>query len=287
VLFIKGHVLQEDERALAVVGSRRASAYGTAVCERLVSQLVKSGFCIVSGMARGIDTVAHWSALENGGRTVGVLGTGADVVYPRSNEALFAHVPEQGFLVSEFLPGTEARPENFPRRNRIISGLACGVLVVEASERSGTMITVRLALEQGREIFSVPGDIRSALSRGTHGLIQKGAKLVGCVEDILEEFPYLFAPNKDGFMPSAIETVHGGGGGNNGSALAMQAEASPPGEQEEVRALLQLLDDAGTGLDSLVRRTGWRLEKLSLLLTELELSGRVKRVPGNRYARFE
>jgi len=285
VLFIKGRILAEDERALAVIGSRRAGAYGTAVCDQLVSGLVKSGFCIVSGMARGIDTVAHWSALDHGGRTAGVLGTGIDRVYPRSNKALFARVPEQGFLVSEFPPGTEARPENFPRRNRIISGLSCGVLVVEATERSGTMITVRLALEEGREIFAVPGDIRSPLSRGTHRLIQQGAKLVGCVEEILEEFPYLAVLPEDGRSRSAIG-AQGGSDIMEGADPKAEPGEDLHGEQGDARAVLQIMDDVGTGLETLLRRTGWPLEKLSLLLTELELSGRVKRVPGNRYARL-
>lgn len=277
VLFVRGRILPEDDRALAVVGSRRCGSYGTAVCEQLVAGLVAHGCCVVSGMARGIDTVAHWSALENGGRTVGVLGTGADVVYPRTNGRLFDRVPEHGFLVSEFPPGTGARPENFPRRNRIISGLAWGVLVVEAAERSGTMITVRQALDQGREIFAVPGDIRSPLSRGTHRLIQQGAKLVTCVEDILEEVPFLRGAAGAGTAPSprgpATESAGGEGPGESGERA------------EEHRTLIQFLDDVGVGLDLLLRRTGWGPEKLSLRLTELELSGRLRRVPGNRYAR--
>jgi len=141
ILFVKGAVQPEDGHAIAVIGSRRASAYGLAVCKSFVKGLVKAGFSIVSGMARGIDAMAHWTALEYRGRTVGVLGTGVDVVYPKSNASLFPRIPDRGFLVSEFLPGTAARPENFPRRNRLIAGLAWGVLVVEAAERSGTMIT--------------------------------------------------------------------------------------------------------------------------------------------------
>ena len=191
-----GACLPSDRGALAVIGSRKASAYGTRVCERLVRDLAAKGYCIVSGMARGIDSVAHWACIENNGRTLGVLGTGLDIAYPKQNLALFERIPLQGALISEFLPGTPARPENFPRRNRMISGLSRGVLVVEASERSGTMITVRMALEQGREVFAVPGDIRSLLSRGTHRLIKNGAKLVEGVDDILEEFGEIVAGNQ-------------------------------------------------------------------------------------------
>jgi DNA processing protein len=281
VLFIRGDCLPEDNRSIAVIGSRRASAYGIAACDMLVDGLVKNGFCIVSGMARGIDTVAHWKALEQGGRTAGVLGTGIDVIYPRSNVPLFSRVPTSGFLISEFMPGTVARPENFPRRNRIISGLACGVLVVEASERSGTMITVRMALDQGREVFAVPGDIRSPLCGGTHKLIQQGAKLVRRVEDILEEIrPMEGRPSWTGVLA--------------GEGLLPEAEVrerhaphrcQPAEEVGDLGTVFHQLDDNGTGLETLLARTGWRLDKLSVILTELELSGKVKRLPGNRYAR--
>ena len=177
VLFVRGSILPEDRSAIAVIGSRKASGYGISVCRRLVRELVVRGFSIVSGMARGVDASAHWAALDGQGRTIGVLGTGVDVIYPKSNKPLFERAPRQGALVSEFLPGTEPFAKNFPRRNRIISGMALGVLVVEAAERSGTMITVRTALEQGREVFAVPGDVRSPVSRGTNRLIKEGAKL--------------------------------------------------------------------------------------------------------------
>ena len=284
VLFVRGRMLPEDTRALAVVGSRRAGAYGIAACERLVSGLVRQGFLIVSGMARGIDTVAHWSALEQGGRTAGVLGTGVDVTYPRSNAVLFERVPQQGFLVSELLPGTGARPENFPRRNRIISGLSLGVLVVEASERSGTMITVRLALEQGREVFAVPGDIRSPLSRGTHRLIQQGAKLAASVEDILEEFRHLGA-RPGAAVAAPGKDLHGEEDTVDLPVLQAGEGACPDGAGEDGDVVLGLLSDVGTGLDTLVGRTGWPVEKLSHRLTELELCGKIRRLPGNRFAR--
>lgn len=293
VLFLQGELRAEDARALAVVGSRRASAYGIAVCERLVRELAAEGYAIVSGLARGIDAAAHWACLERGGRAIAVVGTGLDVPYPKVNTPLFQRIPSQGVLVSEFLPGTQARPENFPRRNRIISGLALGVLVVEASERSGTLITVRMALEQGREVFSVPGDIRSPLSRGTHKLIKQGAKLVECLEDILEEMPGRIGHERPG--PQAGEEIGMQDRGSSAesrerrettrvSSAAWAGGAVLPlsGEAAEV---VGLLSDEGILIDTLIERSGWPLEKLNGMLTELELLGRVKRLPGNRIAR--
>ena len=267
VLLLRGELRESDQRALAVIGSRKASPYGVSVCQRIVRDLALQGLCVVSGMARGIDAVAHWSALENGGRTLGVLGTGPDQVYPRSNKPLFERVPAQGALVSEFPPGTPAHARHFPRRNRIISGLCLGVLVVEARERSGTLITVRMALEQGREVFAVPGDIRSPLSRGTHRLIREGAKLVEGVADILEELP---CASDRPPLPDARRSGEGEVDGEGG---------------EKGRAILELLDDEGVCMDVLVRRTGWPLERLTAALTELELVGRVRRLPGNRFLR--
>jgi DNA processing protein len=323
VLFVKGDILDGDSRSLAVIGSRKASAYGTAVCERVVKDLVAAGLCVVSGMARGIDAVAHWACLENGGRTLAVLGTGLDVPYPKQNLGLFQKVPLQGALISEFLPGTLARPEHFPRRNRIISGLALGVLVVEASERSGTMITVRTALEQGREVFAVPGDIRSPQSRGTHRLIKQGAKLVAGVEDILEELgcplwgeaPAPAAPAVASGRPAPALGSETPSYGRHGVALgneecstgeygAARGNGVPWSEGHAVRraarsgfgrpqaedppeaaAVMEILSDEGVLVDTLVQRTGWPLEKLNALLTELELLGRVKRLPGSRICR--
>jgi len=278
VLFVRGRVLPEDERAIAVIGSRKASAYGVSVCRRLVRSLVDHGFSIVSGMARGVDAAAHWASLESGGRTLAVLGTGVDVVYPKTNKRVFQGVVGHGALLSEFLPGTQAFAKNFPRRNRIISGMALGVLVVEAAERSGTMITVRTALEQGREVFAVPGDIRSPVSRGTHRLIKEGAKLVEGIRDILEEFPSC----------RQAEPLFGrtGSCGDVGGPASRNAGAREDGGCER-EALLGQLGDEGTCVETLIERTGWPSEKMATLLTELELIGRVKRLPGNRYLRTD
>lgn len=276
VLFVRGRILPEDERAVAVIGSRSASAYGVAVCRSLVRALAGHGFSIVSGMARGVDAAAHWAALECGGRTLAVLGTGVDVVYPKGNRQLFERILERGALVSEFLPGTQAFAENFPKRNRIISGMALGVLVVEAAERSGTMITVQTALDQGREVFAVPGDVRSPLSRGTHRLIKEGAKLVGGVEDVLQE------------LRRSVQGLSGPGPkGDDVDSLLLssQKEAECDHGETEGESLIQHLSDEGTSVETLIERTGWPSQRIATVLTELELLGRVRRLPGSRYLR--
>jgi len=281
VLFVRGCILPEDRSAVAVIGSRKASAYGVAVCRRLVQELVCRGFSIVSGMAKGVDAAAHWAALEGQGRTIAVLGTGVDVIYPKGNKPVFERILEQGALVSEFLPGTQPFAKNFPRRNRIISGMALGVLVVEAAERSGTMITVRTALEQGREVFAVPGDVRSPVSRGTHRLIKEGAKLVEGIEDILEEFP--------AHAHKAVDMGSESSSPTGARCLAVSDTGNRPareeGAQNETESLIGHMGDEGTHVDALLERTGWPSEKIAMLLTELELLGRVRRLPGGWYVR--
>ena len=281
VLFLRGRIFPEDRSAIAVIGSRKASAYGITVCRRLVRELVVRGFSVVSGMAKGVDAAAHWAALEGQGRTIAVLGTGVDVIYPKGNKPVFERILEQGALVSEFLPGTQPLPQNFPRRNRIISGMALGVLVVEAAERSGTMITVRTALEQGREVFAVPGDVRSPVSRGTHRLIKEGAKLVEGIEDILEEFP--------AHTHKAVDVGSLSSSPTGTRCLPVSDTGNRPcreeGAQNETESLIGHMSDEGTHVDALVERTGWPSEKIATLLTELELLGRVRRLPGGRYVR--
>jgi DNA processing protein len=185
-LYLNGS-LSPEETAVAVVGSRLASAYGRYVTEKLSRELALKGITVVSGLARGIDAAAHRGALAGRGRTVAVLGCGLDVVYPQENEELAAAIAAQGALITEFPFGTPPNAPNFPARNRIISGISLGVVVVEAGEKSGSLITARIAAEQGRSVFAVPGTIESAGSRGTHRLIKQGAKLIENVEDILEE----------------------------------------------------------------------------------------------------
>ena len=189
LLYIKGTLTPADSLAVAVVGTRGASYYGLKAARRLAGALAARGVTVVSGLARGIDTAAHQGALEMSGRTLAVLGCGLDVVYPPENLKLYQEIPEHGALVSEFPLGTPPEARNFPIRNRIISGLALGVVVIEAGVKSGTAITVRYALDQGREVFAVPGPIDSPTSTGPHRLIQEGAKLVQDVEDILQRTP--------------------------------------------------------------------------------------------------
>jgi len=189
VLYVKGVLAQEDAKAVAVVGSRRATPYGKAVADQLAGDLAQAGITVVSGLARGVDTCGHRGALRCGGRTLAVLGCGVDVVYPRENQELFEEIAAKGAIISEFPLGTPPEASNFPVRNRIISGLALGVLVVEAAEDGGALITADFALEQGRDVFAVPGAITNRYSRGTNRLIKDGAKLVEGVADILEEYP--------------------------------------------------------------------------------------------------
>ncbi len=189
VLFARGNPAWLDKPAIAVVGTRKPSPYGRAVCQQLTSELAQAGMVIVSGLAHGIDAEAHRAALQAGAGSIAVLGCGIDQVYPARHRALYREIAEAGLLLSEYPPGTPPRSGLFPERNRIISGLSLGVVVVEAAERSGSLITADCALEQGREVFAVPGPIFSAGSAGPHNLIKQGAKLVTGGRDVLEEFP--------------------------------------------------------------------------------------------------
>lgn len=261
VLFQKGNWKTDKEPALAIVGSRAASPYGKLEAKKIAETLAQCGFTIVSGLAFGIDAAAHEGALEGKGNTVAVLGTGLDIIYPYSNHNLAARIEKQGALMSEFLPGNPPRPQNFPRRNRIISGLSLGVIVVEAGEKSGALITANFALEQGREVFAVPGRPGDPGSAGTNGLIQKGAKLVRNVSDILEEFPYLTLPK----ISKRKENIQG--------------------KMEE--KILNLLKEEARGkvTEHLVQNTGSSVESVNAALLALELKGLISRLPGNLYVR--
>lgn len=187
LIFVKGQLLPADELCLGIVGTRQPTVYGKLVTEELAESLARAGLTIVSGLARGIDTVAHTAALKAGGRSIAVFGCGLDIIYPSENHSLARQIAEDGALISEHPPGIRPRPEFFPRRNRILSGLCRGILVTEAGENSGAVITANYALEQNREIFAVPGSILSPSSLGTNRLIQEGAKLVSSAKDVLEE----------------------------------------------------------------------------------------------------
>lgn len=189
ILFFRGKI-PSSQKAIAVIGSRKATAYGKKIAQKFTHQLVKKGFVIVSGLAIGIDAIAHQTAINSNGKTIAVLGTGVDIIYPQQNTRLYHQIiKKNGAVISEFPPQTKPKRKNFPQRNRIISGLCLGVLVIEAAEKSGTKITARFAADQGREVFAVPGPVNSPLSSGTADLIKQGAKLVYSLKDILEELP--------------------------------------------------------------------------------------------------
>ena len=258
-LYVRGE-LRGSETSIAVVGSRRASTYGMLTTTRLSTELAEQGVTVVSGMARGVDTAAHRGALGAGGRSIGVLGCGLDVVYPPENRKLFEEMAEKGALVSEFPLGTLPLAENFPRRNRIISGMSRGVLVVEAMVNSGSLITVQFALEQGREVFAVPGNVNAGSSRGTNRLIKQGAKLVESVDDILEELPQL--------------SVRNGAG-----SPAPEFDLSP-GEA----ALYTLLAEAPLHIDDVIVRSSLTVGDVSATLLRLELKGAVIQLPGKYFS---
>ncbi len=261
VLFRRGTLLPEDALALAVVGTRSATPYGRLVTERFVSALVASGVTIVSGLARGIDAVAHRAALQSGGRTIAVLGSGVDTIYPSEHRSLAAAVIEHGALLSEYAPGTKPERDNFPARNRLIAGMTRGTLVIEAGEVSGALITAHMALEQNREVFAVPGSITSTHSAGTNALIRHGeAKLVARVEDILEEL------NPD-LVAEQLRLV----------------DLLPDNDLES--ALLRALSAEPLHVDDLSRATSLPIATVSSTLTMLEMKGSVKHAGGMVYAR--
>jgi DNA processing protein len=264
VLWVRGSVSVFDVSSVAIVGSRSGSPYALAVAERLSADLSARGLVITSGLARGVDSAAHRGALSVGGRTLAVLGCGVDVAYPREHRALMADIATTGAIVSELVPGTPPRAQFFPRRNRIISGLSKAVVVIEAGEKSGSLITARCALEQGREVLAVPGNILNGRNRGGHALLRDGAKIVETADDIVEELGFGFARNATGAGPSAAVPVSEGD-----PILACLA----PGEPSDV--------------DTIAERSGLSTTGLLIRLFELELAGLVGRVGGGRFVRLD
>lgn len=263
-LYIKG-TLYADEPAVAVVGSRKASGYGISQAKKIAGELAKNGICIVSGMARGIDTAAHLGALSANGRTVAVLGCGLDMAYPPENRKLMERIIENGAVISEYPPGAEPAPHHFPVRNRIVSGMSAGVLVVEAGEKSGSLITAQLALEQGRDVYALPGNIISVNSKGTNKLIQDGAKLVTSVQDILDELRWF----KDfGFNTVCANDCNDIAGVNLG---------------DEEKKVLELLSFETLNIDEIRRKLSVDVPLLHSILISLEMKGLIKREPGGRY----
>ncbi len=279
VLFVRGDLAALSAPTVAVVGSRRATAAGARIARRLAGELAERGVVVASGLAQGIDAEAHRGALEAGGRTVAVLGSPLDRIYPAVHGKLAERIAGQGALVSEYPFGLRPLRHHFPWRNRIISGLSLGVVVVEAAERSGSLITARLGAEQGREVFAVPGSILNPLAGGCHRLIKDGAKLVERVEDVLEELP----------AGELLEAAAGALRPEHPASRAERADAPPPaGAEDPERALV--LDRLGyepAGVEALVGRTGLTPERVYSILLQLELGGRVRMDPAGRYARVQ
>lgn len=277
VLYIKGSSEIIGQPGIAVVGTRHPTPYGMGMAERLASDLAARGLVIISGMARGVDTAAHRGALSAHGRTLAVWGTGIDVTYPKENQKLSEQILDcGGAIISEFPLGTFPAPQNFPIRNRIISGLSIGVLVIEAGEYSGTRVTARCALEQGREVLAVPGNVTNKLSWGPNTLIKQGAALVATWEDVWEELP---ADVRLALTPAAPAESE-----ESSSASLFQAADLPPGEK---RVLGLLRADESTHLDLIVERLQSHLSSSEIFtaLFELELAGRIRALPGKYYVR--
>ncbi len=259
VLYIKGDLKEQDKLCIAIVGSRKATFYGKWAAEKISKELAQSGVTVISGMARGIDTKAHYGALASKGRTIAVLGSGIDIIYPKSNTGLFEDIKNNGCIITEYPPGMKPVSHNFPQRNRIISGLSLGVLVVEATKKSGSLITVSHALEQGKEVFALPGNINSIYSKGTNALIKDGAKLVTNTNDILEEIIEL----KDSFIETDENKI--------------DIEKLTSDEKKVIKTIIE----GPIHIDMISYNTNISISKLNSILTVLEMKSLIKQIPGN------
>jgi DNA processing protein len=266
-LWLRGTLRPDDALAIAIVGTRRASPSGLAAAERLAFDLATRGVTIVSGLARGIDTAAHRGALDAGARTIAVLGAGLDVIYPPENRELARTIAHRGALISQFPPGMPPLAHNFPARNRTLAGLALGVVVVEAPERSGALITAGLAGELGREVFAVPGQITLATGRGSNGLIQDGAKLVRDWHDIVEELPNQW---RAAVRSSSQQTI---------------AADGPAPDSEEGQILALLTPESPQHIETLITRRGGQAARVAAALVALELEGQARQLDGQRWVR--
>lgn len=258
VLYVKGELLEEDALAVGIVGSRKASDYGLKTAHRIAERLAEAGIVIVSGMALGIDSAAHKGALAAKGRTIAVFGCGLKYIYPATNLRLSRDIQNNGALISEYPFDTEAYPSQFPARNRIISGLSLGVIVVEAGEKSGSLITADFALEQGREVFAVPGNITSPNSKGTNELIKYGAKLVSRIEDITEELN--------------LEVIYKENRNTNNKILDIS---------EDEALIIRFLSRKSGDKDDIASATGLQTGKAMAALTMLEIKGLIQQIDGN------
>ncbi len=269
VLYVKGALEAEDKFSIGIVGSRRASFYGLSCAEKFAGDLANCGMTIVSGLARGIDTSSHRGALKAGGRTIAVIGSGFKHLYPAENKELAEEISRSGAVISEFPMDAKPLPQNFPCRNRIISGLSLGVLVVEAARNSGALITADCALEQGRDVFALPGKIDSGNSFGTNGLIKQGAKLVSCAEDIIEEFsmPIITNPNKREIKDAILE-----------SKVCLSGNES---------LLYNLISEQPVLLDEIIEKSGFAIPEISGILLNLQLRRLIRQIPGKQFVRTD
>jgi DNA processing protein len=300
LLYIIGEFPLQNAPSIAIVGSRSPTEYGKTISHQLSHQLAERGITVVSGFARGIDTCVHRGALEAGGRTVAVFGCGLSIIYPETNRALAGEIIESGALISEFPMTMPPRGNNFPRRNRVISGLTLGTLVVEASDRSGSLITARHAAEQGREVFAVPGQIFSNVSRGTHSLINQGATLINSVDDLLDALPHDYTKVLGG--ESTEPTRQPAPRRNQDSKRSDKAARSQPAEEKSTLAsqpkaktelsltpneqvVLSAIDADSVHIDEITRVTQLPIGKVSSLLVMLELKGVVQQLPGKQFVK--
>lgn len=264
LLFVKGRDIPSNLSFVSLVGSRSATHYGLKAAEKIGQGLARRGLGVVSGMARGIDSAAHWGCLTGKGFTIAVLGTGIDIIYPASNTKLFRQISDKGAVISEFPLGTAPVPANFPIRNRIISGLSKGVVVVEATKNSGSLITASLALEQGRDVFAVPGSIDSFKSTGCHFLIKQGARLIETSDDVLEDLGlnYPYTPKTDTFKEKPLPLM-----------------------DETEKAIYEIIGDYPIHIDNISRKGNMESGLVSSTLMRMELKGIVKQLPGKMFVR--
>ena len=265
-LFTRGKEISSQQIFISVVGSRNPTHYGQQVAEEISAGLAKRGIGIASGLARGIDSAAHWGCLRNDGFTIAVIGTGIDLVYPAINKKLFERIIERGAVITEFPLGTPPEARNFPIRNRIISGLGRGVLVVEAARKSGSLITASFALDQGREVFAVPGSIHSFKSTGTHFLIKQGAKLVENADDILDDLGFGYSPSQKG--------------GNITDASAVTGNLNA-----REKKIYDIIGDYPMHIDQIVRAGDMNSGMVLSVLMKMELEGIIKQLPGKMFVR--
>jgi DNA processing protein len=265
-LYVRGALAEDDALAVAIVGSRAATPYGVAVAERLAADLAARGVTVVSGLARGIDSAAHRGALRAGGRTIAVLGSGVDVIYPPENRRLAGDIEASGAVVSQFEPGTPPLAGYFPARNRVIAGLSLAVVVVEAAEKSGSLITAGLSAELGREVMAVPGPLTSPQSVGAHRLIQDGAALIQDWEDVVGQLPLFWRDRVRALPPEPPRA--------GGPALE---------DDTETGTLLRIIGEEPLGIDGIIERSGMAPGRASALLVTLEVEGRIRQLDGKRF----